>query len=73
MYHDGKYALTYRSEFFFFDMMHSFISKIAADLMGMELVPTKEEMRTLKQQHDKLEEEDDEYADENDDADAIIM
>lgn len=39
VYHDGKYAITYRSEFFFFDMMHSFITRVAADLMGYEMEP----------------------------------
>lgn len=67
VYHNGKYAITYRSEFFFFDMMHSFITKVAADLMGMSLPPTAEELKKLKDQQQKQADDDDEYDDPDDD------
>jgi hypothetical protein len=37
VYYEGKHAITYRSEFFFFDMMHEFITNTAANILGYEL------------------------------------
>jgi hypothetical protein len=37
VYYDGKHAIRYRSEFFFFDMMHEFITNTAADILGFDM------------------------------------
>eukprot|EP00882_Tetradesmus_deserticola_P026454 GHRQ01029193.1.p2 GENE.GHRQ01029193.1~~GHRQ01029193.1.p2 ORF type:complete len:183 (+),score=78.35 GHRQ01029193.1:606-1154(+) len=37
VYFGGKHAITYRSDFYFFDMMHEFITSTAANILGYEL------------------------------------
>jgi hypothetical protein len=37
VYYEGKHAITYRSDFYFFDMMHEFITNTAANILGYEL------------------------------------
>ncbi|WIA20260.1 hypothetical protein OEZ85_006095 [Tetradesmus obliquus] len=36
VYYLGKHAITYRSDFFFFDMMHEFITNTAANILGWD-------------------------------------
>jgi hypothetical protein len=40
VYYEGKHAITYRSDFYFFDMMHEFITNTAANILGYELPGT---------------------------------
>lgn len=52
-------------------MMYSFIRKTAANLLGMELAPTPDELKKLRQQ--QIVDNDDEYEDPDDDDTAMIM
>jgi hypothetical protein len=60
VYYEGKHAITYRSDFYFFDMMHEFITNTAANILGYELPGAAAAAATAEGDGD---EDDDEYDD----------
>eukprot|EP00879_Flechtneria_rotunda_P002806 GHRR01003017.1.p1 GENE.GHRR01003017.1~~GHRR01003017.1.p1 ORF type:complete len:246 (+),score=16.37 GHRR01003017.1:28-765(+) len=53
VYHQGKYAITYKSDFHFVDLMKPFITNVASEVLGKSLGPPPPQQRQQQQQQVK--------------------